>query len=71
MRSLSNNLAPTNSTTAQLVMGDAIAIALWNARFKPEDFAVYHPGGALAEIIVACKDMLEHTLNLWYRLMHQ
>jgi arabinose-5-phosphate isomerase len=33
--------------------------------FKPEDFAVYHPGGALAKIIVARKDILEHTLKTY------
>jgi arabinose-5-phosphate isomerase len=42
------NLAPTASTTAQLAMGDALAIALLDARgFKAEDFARSHPGGAL------------------------
>jgi len=42
------NLAPTASTTAQLAMGDALAVALLDARgFKEEDFARSHPGGAL------------------------
>jgi arabinose-5-phosphate isomerase len=42
------NLAPTASTTAQLAMGDALAVALLDARgFKAEDFARSHPGGAL------------------------
>ena len=42
------NLAPTASTTAQLAMGDALAVALLDARgFRPEDFARSHPGGAL------------------------
>ena len=42
------NLAPTASTTAQLAMGDALAVALLDARgFKQEDFARSHPGGAL------------------------
>ena len=42
------NLAPTASTTAQLALGDALAVALLDARgFKPEDFARSHPGGAL------------------------
>lgn len=60
-----NNLAPTNSTTAQLVMGDAIAVCLMEMRdFKPEDFAVYHPGGALGKkLLLRVKDMLEHTLK--------
>jgi arabinose-5-phosphate isomerase len=41
-------LAPTSSTTSTLVMGDAIAIALMKARnFQPENFARFHPGGAL------------------------
>ncbi|MDO4728508.1 MAG: KpsF/GutQ family sugar-phosphate isomerase [Bacteroidota bacterium] len=45
-----NNLAPTNSTTAQLVMGDALAVCLMKERgFKAEDFAKYHPGGALGK----------------------
>ena len=40
------NLAPTSSTTAQLVMGDALAIALMEMRhFRPQDFAQFHPGG--------------------------
>ncbi len=43
-----HNLAPTASTTAQLALGDALAMALLDARgFKPEDFARSHPGGAL------------------------
>src|SRR6185436_6270943 len=42
------NLAPTASTTAQLAMGDALAVALLDARgFKAEDFARSHPGGTL------------------------
>lgn len=45
-----NNLAPTSSTTAQLVMGDALAIALLECRgFTTQDFARYHPGGALGK----------------------
>lgn len=45
-----NNLAPTSSTTAQLVMGDALAIALLECRgFTAGDFARYHPGGALGK----------------------
>ena len=45
-----NNLAPTTSTTAQLVMGDAIAIALLRMRnFSGRDFSKYHPGGALGK----------------------
>ncbi|RUT79289.1 KpsF/GutQ family sugar-phosphate isomerase [Ancylomarina longa] len=45
-----NNLAPTNSTTAQLVMGDALAVSLLECRqFTSQDFAKYHPGGALGK----------------------
>jgi arabinose-5-phosphate isomerase len=45
-----NNLAPTTSTTAQLVMGDALAVALLECRkFTAQDFARYHPGGALGK----------------------
>jgi arabinose-5-phosphate isomerase len=45
-----NNLAPTASTTAQLVMGDALAVALLECRgFSAEDFARLHPGGALGK----------------------
>ena len=43
-----NNLAPTTSTTAQLVIGDALAICLLNLKdFSSRDFAKYHPGGTL------------------------
>ena len=45
-----NNLAPTTSTTAQLLMGDALAIALIQMRgFNSQDFSKYHPGGALGK----------------------
>ncbi len=45
-----NNLAPTTSTTAQLVMGDALAMALLKLRgFTSSDFARFHPGGALGK----------------------
>lgn len=56
-----NNLAPTNSTTAQLVMGDAMAVSLMKMRnFKAEDFAKYHPGGALGKkLLLRVKDMLD------------
>lgn len=58
-----NNLAPTNSTTAQLVLGDALAVALMEVRnFKNEDFAIYHPGGALGKkLLLKVKDMLDIT----------
>lgn len=45
-----NNLAPTSSTTAQLVMGDALAVCLLECRgFTVKDFARFHPGGALGK----------------------
>ncbi|MBK7764252.1 MAG: KpsF/GutQ family sugar-phosphate isomerase [Bacteroidetes bacterium] len=45
-----NNLAPTSSTTAQMVMGDALAVCLLKLKgFSPGDFARYHPGGALGK----------------------
>ncbi|MEZ4874019.1 MAG: KpsF/GutQ family sugar-phosphate isomerase [Flavobacteriaceae bacterium] len=45
-----NNLAPTTSTTAQLVMGDALAMALLDLRgFSSKDFARFHPGGSLGK----------------------
>lgn len=44
------NLAPTSSTTAQMVMGDALAVCLMELKeFKSSDFAKYHPGGALGK----------------------
>ena len=58
-----NNLAPTNSTTAQLVLGDALAVCLMELRnFKSEDFAIYHPGGALGKkLLLRVRDMLDTT----------
>jgi arabinose-5-phosphate isomerase len=58
-----NNLAPTNSTTAQLVMGDCLAVCLMEIRnFKSEDFAKYHPGGALGKkLLLRVKDMLDDS----------
>jgi arabinose-5-phosphate isomerase len=45
-----NNLAPTTSTTAQLVVGDALAVCLLNMKdFTSRDFAKYHPGGTLGK----------------------
>ena len=57
------NLAPTNSTTAQLVMGDCIAVCLMEMRnFKSEDFAKYHPGGALGKkLLLRVMDMLDDS----------
>lgn len=57
------NLAPTNSTTAQLVMGDALAVCLMKMRsFTAADFAKYHPGGALGKkLLLRVGDMLDQT----------
>ncbi len=56
------NLAPTSSTTATLVIGDALAIALVEARgFTSEDFAQFHPGGSLGRrLLLRSKDIM-HT----------
>lgn len=55
-----NNLAPTSSTTAQLVMGDALAVALIECRnFTARDFARFHPGGALG------KQLYMHVSDLY------
>lgn len=55
-------LAPTTSTTVSLVMGDALAIALLQARgFSAEDFALSHPGGALGKRLLLRIDDLCHT----------
>jgi arabinose-5-phosphate isomerase len=52
-------LAPTASTTVTLAMGDALAIALQQKRgFKPDDFAVYHPGGSLGKKLLRVKDLM-------------
>ena len=58
-----NNLAPTNSTTAQLVMGDALAVCLMELReFKAQGFAKYHPGGALGKkLLLRVGDMLDQS----------
>jgi arabinose-5-phosphate isomerase len=58
-----NNLAPTNSTTAQLVMGDALAVCLMELRgFNAQDFAKYHPGGALGKkLLLRVGDMLDQS----------
>ena len=55
-------LAPTSSTTAMLVMGDALAIALLEARgFGPEDFARSHPGGVLGRRLLLRVNDIMHT----------
>jgi arabinose-5-phosphate isomerase len=49
------NLAPTSSTTAMLVMGDALAMAVLQARgFKQKDYAKYHPSGAIGRAMLLC-----------------
>lgn len=56
------DLAPTASTTAALVMGDALAIALLQARgFTPEDFALSHPGGSLGKRLLLRVEDLMHS----------
>ncbi|GAC1302027.1 MAG: KpsF/GutQ family sugar-phosphate isomerase [Mucilaginibacter sp.] len=58
-------LAPTSSTTAALVMGDALAVALMESRqFQQEDFARFHPGGSLGrKLLIRVKDLMR-TDNL-------
>ncbi len=57
------NLAPTSSTTAQLVLGDALAVALLKINnFTEEDFALLHPGGLLSKKLLKVKDLM-HTGN--------
>ena len=57
------NLAPTTSTTAQLVLGDALAVCLLELRgFTKDDFAKYHPGGALGKkLYLKVSDILVHN----------
>lgn len=57
------NLAPTSSTTATLAMGDALACALIEVRhFRPEDFAMFHPGGSLGKrLLTRVKDAMVST----------
>ena len=58
-----NNLAPTSSTTAQLVMGDALAMTLLKLRgFTAADFAKVHPGGALGKrLYIRVQDLISHN----------
>ena len=60
-----NNLAPTTSTTAQLVIGDALAICLSEMKgFKENDFAKFHPGGSLGKKLhLRVKDLLSKNLK--------
>jgi arabinose-5-phosphate isomerase len=58
-----NNLAPTSSTTAQMVMGDALAVALMEVRgFNSDDFAKFHPGGILGKrLYLRVQDLYTHN----------
>jgi arabinose-5-phosphate isomerase len=58
-----NNLAPTTSTTAQLVMGDALAVCLLDLKgFTSNDFAKYHPGGALGKrLYLRVSDLIKNN----------
>lgn len=58
-----NNLAPTTSTTAQLIMGDAIAVALLQLRnFSGQDFSKFHPGGALGKkLYLKCEEIAQRN----------
>lgn len=58
-----NNLAPTTSTTAQLVIGDALAVCLLEInQFSSNDFAKYHPGGALGKkLYLRVSDLIENN----------
>jgi len=59
-------LAPTSSTTATLVMGDALAVALMRARqFKPENFARFHPGGSLGrKLLGRVRDFMQPAIEI-------
>lgn len=60
-----HRLAPTSSTTATLVMGDALAVALMSARnFQPENFARFHPGGSLGRRLLTQVRHVMHHKNL-------
>ena len=67
------NLAPTTSTTVTLVMGDALAIALLEARqFSAEDFAFSHPGGALGRrLLLRVKDIMHQGAEMPTIMAHQ
>jgi len=71
-----NNLAPTASTTAQMAMGDALAVALLSLRgFSSQDFALFHPGGALGkQLCLRVSDLYprnhRHAVQLQDSLRH-
>jgi arabinose-5-phosphate isomerase len=60
------NLAPTTSTTATVALGDALAVALVQARdFQPSDFARFHPGGALGRrLLVKVRDAMHRNFPI-------
>ncbi len=59
------NLAPTSSATAQMVMGDALAVALIKKRhFKPQDFAQFHPGGELGRRLLTTAQDVMRTIDM-------
>ena len=59
-----NGLAPTTSTTMQMVLGDALAVALLEARgFSAQDFRLFHPGGRLGAQLKQVRDVM-HTEHL-------
>jgi arabinose-5-phosphate isomerase len=66
-------LAPTSSTTAALVMGDALAIALMESRkFQEEDFARFHPGGSLGrKLLTRIKDLMRTDNLPFIQLVHR
>jgi len=65
------NLAPTASTTATLAMGDALAIVLLEQRgFKEQDFAHFHPGGALGKRLIVRVEDVMHTGDGLPRVAH-
>ena len=59
------NLAPTSSATAEMVMGDALAVALIKKRnFKPQDFAQFHPGGELGKRLLTTAQDVMRTVDM-------
>jgi arabinose-5-phosphate isomerase len=64
-----NNLAPTTSTTAQMVMGDALAVCLMEMKgFTTEDFAKFHPGGALGKkLYLRVADLYPQNERPWVK----
>jgi arabinose-5-phosphate isomerase len=64
-----NNLAPTTSTTAQMVMGDALAVCLMEMKgFTTEDFAKFHPGGALGKkLYLRVSDLYPQNERPWVK----